>query len=225
MEIKRVTSILSLLLAGAAVCAAQSRPRTACAFAYDGFATEPAEKVQIGEVAPPSAVTLEACGSPKGCILLRARRGTPVQIYRTEGDWTCGYFSSREGAGPAWIRTSDLRILSYDTQPPLSAWDGIWAGGEDRVRIRAGVSRGTLHLTGNARWHGANDNVHLGDIGGDAAPHGNRLHFVDGNAGSCTIDLTLLGRYILANDNDMCGGMNVHFWGIWRRVGAARPQH
>ena len=30
--------------------------------------------------------------------------------------------------------------------------------------------------------------------------------------------VALIGKYILANDNNMCGGMNVRFWGIWKRA-------
>jgi len=44
------------------------------------------------------------------------------------------------------------------------------------------------------------------------------LHVVDG-AGSdaCMVDLTLVGRYLVVTDNNMCGGVNVRFWGIWVR--------
>jgi hypothetical protein len=37
----------------------------------------------------------------------------------------------------------------------------------------------------------------------------------------CTVNLALLGNYLLANDNNMCGGVNVRFWGVWKR---AAPQ-
>ena len=30
--------------------------------------------------------------------------------------------------------------------------------------------------------------------------------------------LALIGKYLLANDNNMCGGANVRFWGVWRRA-------
>ena len=35
---------------------------------------------------------------------------------------------------------------------------------------------------------------------------------------SCTVDLTLIGKYLVANDNDKCGGQNVRFWGVWKRA-------
>lgn len=206
-----------LILGGLADCTAQSKPTEPCLFSYDGFATTPGQKVQIAEVAQRAAVQLEACG-PKGCIQAPVASGTPVQVYRRQGEWTCGYVSGRDGAGPAWIRSDALRIMPYDEHPPLSAWVGKWTGGEDRVLIRKASTPGTLQLVGSAIWHGRST-THFGDTRGSASPVGNHLHFVEDRPDSCTIDMTLLNRYILASDNQACGGMNVHFQGIWKRVG------
>ena len=34
---------------------------------------------------------------------------------------------------------------------------------------------------------------------------------------ACTVTLRLLGPYLVASDNGGCGGMNVHFTGVYRR--------
>ena len=39
----------------------------------------------------------------------------------------------------------------------------------------------------------------------------NHLDFVESGPGSCTIELTLLDRYVLAEDNSACGGLNARF--------------
>jgi len=207
-----------LIVAGLLDCGAQSKPTEACVFAFDGFATTPGQKVQMAEVTQRAAVQLEACGSPKGCAQAPVAWGTPVQVYRQQGEWTCGYVSGRDGAGPAWIRSSALRVVSYDEHPPLSAWVGTWTGGEDRVLIRTGGVPGKLQLVGSAEWRGKYT-AHFGDTKGSASPVGNHLHFVEGGTDSCTIDMTLLNRYILANDNQACGGLNARFQGIWKRTG------
>lgn len=149
---------------------------------------------------------------------MRVEPGSPVLVYTVEGPWTCGYSADRHGAGPAWFRSADLRPVAYDLHPPLAAWIGTWIGGEDRVVITLS-SNGTaaLHLRGNATWHGNAGVEHFGDTQGDATPSGNYLHFVEEGPNSCTIDLTLLGSFILASDNQMCGGMNARFQGFWRR--------
>ena len=207
-----------LTLPAASVCA-QDKPTARCPFPDGGFATRPGQRVRIAEVARRAAVQLEQCGSEKGCTGSPAAWGTPVLIYREVGEWTCGYFSGRDGAGPAWIRSDALRAVPYDARPSLNAWVGTWVGGEDRVLISAGSMPGTLHLVGRAEWHGMGDDVHFGDTEGNASPVGNHLHFAQNGANSCTIGLTLLNRYILASDNGVCGALNARFQGIWRRTG------
>jgi hypothetical protein len=216
---KAIALAIMLILPGGWVCCAQGKPTGDCSFPYAGFATAPGQRVQIAEVATRAAVELEECGSEKGCVVSPAAWGTPVLIYREQGSWTCGYFSGRDGAGPAWIRSDALRVVPYDTRPPLNAWVGTWTGGEDRVLILVGSMPGTLHLVGKAEWHGQGSGAHFGDTEGGASPVGNRLHFVQNGPNSCTIDMTLLNRYILASDNGLCGALNARFQGIWKHIG------
>jgi hypothetical protein len=217
--VKSISLAIVLILPWALACGAQDKPAGDCSFPSDGFAATPGQKMQIADVAARAAVKLQECGSKEGCIVSPAAWGMPVLIYRVKGGWTCGYFSGRDGAGPAWIRSDALRVVPYDADPPLSAWLGTWAGGEDRVLIRAGSMPGTLHLMGNAEWHGEGDDAHFADMNGSASPAGDRLHFVQNGANSCTIDMTLLDRYILASDNELCGGINARFQGVWKRTG------
>lgn len=143
------------------------------------------------------------------------KTGDPLVVSRVEGDWTCGYLTSRKGAAQAWVRTRDIRLLNFDPNPPLSAWTGTWVQGENRIRIQNAKLPGKLSLDGEAYWHGFGDNVHSGEFAADASPAGNHLHLEDD---LCQIDLALWGKYALASDNNMCGGMNVRFWGVWKRA-------
>jgi hypothetical protein len=215
---KSIVLAILLILPGASVCGAQEKPTGRCSVPDAGFATMPGQRVHIAEVATRTAVELEECGAEKGCIVSSAAWGTPVLIYRELGGWACGYFSGREGAGPAWIRSDALRVVPYDTRPPLNSWEGTWTGGEDRVLISSGSMPGTLHLVGRAEWHGMGNDAHFGDTEGYASPVGNHLHFVQNGPNSCTIDMTLLNRYILASDNGSCGALNARFQGIWKRT-------
>jgi hypothetical protein len=216
---KSIALVIMLILLGAPICGAQGKPTGDCSFPDAGFATTPGERMQIAEVASRAAVKLEECGSEKGCISVPAAWGTPVLIYREQGEWTCGYFSGHDGAGPAWIHSDALHVVPYDVHPRLNAWLGTWTGGDDRVLIRNGSTPGALNLVGHAEWHGMGDDVHLGNAEGDASPVGNHLHFVQSGPNSCVIDMTLLNRYILASDNGLCGALNARFQGVWRRTG------
>jgi hypothetical protein len=141
------------------------------------------------------------------------KTGDPVVVNRVEGDWTCGYLVGRKGSGPGWVRSSEIRLIDSDPTPPLAAWAGTWVQGENRITIQNSKTPHTLHLGGEAYWRGIGDNVHSGEFSGDASPVGNQLHVEDD---ACHIDLALIGKYLLANDNNSCGGLNVRFWGVWK---------
>jgi hypothetical protein len=142
------------------------------------------------------------------------KTGDPVVVNRVEGEWTCGYLLARKGSAQGWVRSREIRLVTFDPNPPLNAWAGTWVQGENRIRIQTSNTSGRLDLQGEAYWHGFGDNVHSGDFAGRASPAGNHLHVEDD---SCAIDLALFGKYILSNDNNSCGGANVRFWGVWKR--------
>lgn len=184
--------------------------------AYDGFNADP----KLAEVTKAAATGYFGCSTAKECLPAKLRHGDAVLVYRVDGDWTCGYLTERGGAGPGWVRSQNIRAVAADPNPPLAAWTGTWKGGEDRVTIRLSKTPGALELEGAAAWHGVGSVVHTGDIEGEATPRGNHLHYADSDsAEACSIDLTLSGKFIIASDNNHCGGMNVRFEGIWKRSG------
>jgi hypothetical protein len=206
---KAMRLFIPAILAAALTAASQTRPQSACAF--DGFSADP----KLAEVTK-AATGYSGCAAGKNCLPTKLSAGDTATIYHVDGDWTCAYLQQRNGAGPGWVSSKDIREVVGDPAPTLDAWVGAWTKGDGRIVITA--SSGKLHLAGEGEWHGAAGVVHTGDFEGDAEPNGNHLHFVEGNADSCTVDLTLLGKYIVVNDNDRCGGMNVRFWGVWKRA-------
>jgi hypothetical protein len=140
--------------------------------------------------------------------------GDPVVVNRVEGDWTCGYLAARKGSAQGWARSADIRPVEFAPSPPLTAWVGTWVQGENRIRIQNSKTPGKLDLKGEAYWHGRGDNIHSGEFSAEATPAANKIHAEDDE---CKIDLALVSDHLLANDNNMCGGMNVRFWGLWKR--------
>ena len=214
MRIGTLQWAAAILVMAVSWCAAQDRPKTLCSF--DGFSANPI----LAEIATAkTTVGYIGCSSGQNCLSAKLAPGDPVVVYQAEGDWTCGYLSQAKGAGPGWVRSNDIRPVHVDAAPPLDAWVGTWANGDDRIRIQTSKAPGKLELQGEAVWHGrTKDAVHTGDFSGAAAPVGSHLHFVESGADSCTIDRTLIGKYLVANDNNLCGGENVRFWGIWKRA-------
>lgn len=202
--------MLLLLLYGLAGLAAPvPPPASPCDF--DGFDTH----AKMAEMKT-SGTAYYACAAGK-CLPMPMKPGDPVVIARSEAGWTCGYLTTPKGAAQGWARSQDLRPVDSVADPPPTAWLGTWAQDENRLTIRVSANPAKLALQGEAYWHGRGDNVHSGSIDGVATPVANHLHYEEDGPGACAIDFTLLGNYLLANDNNMCGGMNVRFWGVWRR--------
>ncbi len=192
-----------------AAAVAQNLPSSSCDF--PGFEGNP----NLAEVASVRSTTgYFGCSSAGNCLPTQLQPGNAILVDRVGGDWTCGYLSQSEGAGPGRVRSRDLRAVPFNPDPALDAWVGTWKGGEESVSIQKSKLSGELKLNGDASWHGRVGVVHTGD----AAPNANHLHFVEAETGSCTVDLTLIGDYIVANDNGACGGANVRFGGILRRA-------
>jgi len=181
---------LPLLVAGLLLAA---RPHPAGAQANG--ARQPAARCEFEGFAPDFPLALRA--------------GVPAIVYHVDGAWTCAGFQS----GPRWVRSAELRSVPPDTTPRPAAWVGRWMLPAGAATIWRG-SGDTLRIEGRAWWLGARGASHSGSIRALAVLSRNRVHFVDN---MCELDLALVGEYVVAGDNERCGGMNVRFWGIWRR--------
>jgi hypothetical protein len=190
--------------------AAQEHPRRDCEF--NGFSATP--KLAVTVI---SSVGFYGCTAKPGCLSMKLEKGQPVVLFRRSADWICGYVENKDGAAPAWVAAGDVSELQPDPNPPVTAWLGNWKNGSNRIEIRPTNQHSKLVLTGHATWHGAGDVEHDGDVEGEVTPNGNHIHYSEG-PDACTIDSTLFGNYFVADDNNRCGGMNVRFWGIWRRT-------
>ncbi|ATY33189.1 hypothetical protein [Sphingomonas psychrotolerans] len=172
----------------------------------------------------------------------------PSRAYVVAGDMlvasgTSGGFTSVTFVTPTgrtrggWLDSAGLVRIAAGKN-----WQGVWKAWESEIEVAPGRIRGTLHIEGSATW-GAHDpqrvaigGVHVGEFAVDAQGSGDRIAFsVDEGAESgtmargfddapeetyrCRVQLRLLGPYLLARDNGVCGGANVSFTGTYRLSG------
>jgi hypothetical protein len=148
--------------------------------------------------------------------------GNHVITNRTHGSFTCAFYPSRGGGTAGWVQSERLHALPVATNPLASAWLGRWSSeGNPEVRITARGKSGWV--AGEAYWPGPPGthnypSTHDGAIDGALVLTGNRAHHSDGE-NWCKVEFTLLGDLLIAADNDKCGGMNVSFSAVYRRVG------
>ena len=120
----------------------------------------------------------------------------------------CAYRPSNDDGG--WVAKSDVAVEAPQPSrtPPVSAWIGRWQDDDNWIRI---AHKGNaLRLTGRASWARRN----FGDFEGTSTPAANKLETSDD---ICKVSMTLVGSYLVVDDNSQCGGMNVRFTGVYRR--------
>ena len=159
----------------------------------------------------PEADDCRALGQPyvvpgDTVIVSRLRMGHACAFYPGTGAGTAGY-----------LPLEQLELIAPDMAPGDSAWIDAWTGPETDITISQ--TRAGPRVAGMAFWYGAPTSdgfhvVHDGEIRGPLTIFGNRARFDDG---FCIVDFTLLGDYLLTNDNGRCGGANVRFVNVYQR--------
>ena len=138
------------------------------------------------------------------------------------GDWACVWYQPAKGAETVgWMPEHRLSFSEPDKSPPAARWLGDWEFYKNSLEVRRGSRAGGLSVKGTAIWLGLNDNVHTGVLDSQVKPEGNVIRIDDG---ICQARLTLVGAYLVVDDNNDCGGANVTFDGVYRRKAAPRAR-
>jgi len=132
------------------------------------------------------------------------------------------YRNDKNVAGSAgYVPEGRLEALPV-AQVAQKDWLGAWRMGDDAITLHARGDK--LSARGEAYWPSANPSLkerpggpNMGEMSGLAAPKGNQVSFVD-DEDECHVNLTLLPPFLLAHDNERCGGMNVRFDGVYLRA-------
>lgn len=138
--------------------------------------------------------------------------GDEVLVARTSNDWACVAFVGAKGIVTGWVARRQLVLAATELNPALSAWAGEWKSGRNNLTIRP-QNGGGIDINGVALW-GHGPAPHTGEVQGTAIPAGTRARVKDG---PCQVTLILADDWLVATDNNQCGGLNVTFTGIYRR--------
>ena len=141
----------------------------------------------------------------------------------------------RIGAAPSY-RAEPGMVLTALLEPdnePAADWLGAWQSGIEQF-ITIEQAEDILDITGEASWgmfdpaRVVNGSVNLGSFVASARPKKGRIAFTTGDveetlpynlqSDSCSVRMWLAGEFLVASDNDRCGGMNVTFTGLYVRT-------
>ena len=156
--------------------------------------------------------------------------GDMVLLGEVRGSFVKAAYSDAQGRPTeGWILRSMVEPVAKP-RSTLSAWRGHWSYDEADIDITPGKHPGSLKASGNAIWGGHDPervkmgSVHTGEFDGEAAVVADRVVFGDPHSsdeGECRVSMRLIGPYLVAADNNRCGGLNVSFSGFYRRTSAA----
>jgi hypothetical protein len=144
--------------------------------------------------------------------------GDRLLTARIKDRYICALYPNTGGGEAGWIEQSRIKPLPVENAPKLSGWDGRWVQGDNQIRLTARGNRLAIH--GSAYWPSASPSrkqrpggPNLGGIDAMAQPAGNQVVFADA---PCRVTATLVGRFLIVDDNSQCGGLNVRFRGVYQ---------
>jgi hypothetical protein len=165
--------------------------------------------------------------------------GDALIVTATSGDYVCATFTDRAPKAvftSGWLPRAALTAAVAPTKARAD-WIGVWRSGAEReIRVKP-AAHDRIIVAGEATY-GARDPgrvkrgaVNSGEIEAVVAIHDGVAGFtmdgettkpVDADLGegndACRVRLWRLGPYLVAGDNMLCGGMNVTFTGVYRRM-------
>ncbi len=154
-------------------------------------------------------------------------QGDLVAPGAAQGGWTCAMVGGWSG----WVPSDRLAPVPAAPAVTTKQWLGTWVNthiGASRDRLiltRSPAGHGIVHVNGKAYYTTTAHAVNYGGMGGDALAMGPFLHIVDQtDQPGCILDLTYnsANGTFRAVDNQRCGGFNVTFDGVWRRLAPGR---
>jgi hypothetical protein len=164
---------------------------------------------------------LDGCPS-KGVQCMRSSYlvpGDQVIVGKTTAEWACVWYQGRKHESVSWVPKKNVAALPPSAIDPSKDWVGLWVDGPDKIRISMPKPQGRLQMASDLRWEGGtlpNGELieNLGGIGAALEVHGSTASAASGD---CQVMLTRVGKYLVADDNGACGGMNVRHTGMYLR--------
>ena len=159
----------------------------------------------------------ERCPESEGCMRKAyVIEGDEVLVNKIEGDWACAWYQGKKRETVGWIVLENLAPAA-DPLPASTDWLGSWKARAGSITIEQPGQEPGLHVTGDATW-GSGASTHIGQIDATLKPQGRYAMTRDGDGKyDCAVEYTRIGRFLIVDDNNNCGGMNVSFDGVYVR--------
>lgn len=175
------------------------------------------------------------CPSTANACRLRAYLlpGDEVLTNATDDPYVCARFKSQSFVETmGWLPRAALEIVSSE-HPSAHKWDGKWRR-DSEAEIVIKSDGDAVTVSGKATWGGSDPHrvktgaINTGELEGTSRPRAQLLAIgydpdrsgypPAAEAAECAAKLELYDRYLIVEDNERCGGLNVTFSGLYVRA-------
>ena len=146
--------------------------------------------------------------------------GDLVVLGAKRGEFVCVDYDNGKGSRGGWLPSAALEPAPLANDP--AAWVGGWKRVEADITIEK--TKDGLKASGEATYGSLDPErvkrgaVNLGSFSGSLALKDGQGRIVDDDSISgCNVKLARAGDFLFVRDNNVCGGMNVSFSGLYRR--------
>jgi len=145
--------------------------------------------------------------------------GDEVLVGKSTANWACVWYQDRKHEIVSWMPKTNIAVVSAPPLHPVRDWLGVWSDGNGTIRISRSGARDSLEFLSKLRWDGGSspDGFPIANFGGTKAALNVNGRRASASDGVCQVVLTRIGKYLLADDNGDCGGMNVRHTGVYFR--------
>jgi hypothetical protein len=152
--------------------------------------------------------------------------GDEVLVGKRRNGWACVWYQGRKHEWVSWIPARHVAARAAPPIDGLRGWVGNWTGPPGTITITLPARARALRIRSRLRWEGGMGPdgeyiVHYGGSSGTLTVDGPKAA---GEQDGCRLVLTLIGRYLVADDNGACGGLNVRHTGVYSRPPRAKRQ-
>ncbi|MGX9217261.1 hypothetical protein ACWV27_02440 [Massilia varians] len=150
--------------------------------------------------------------------------GDEVLVSKRTAGFACVWYQGRKHESVGWIPAAKLDLLPAATLDPVRDWLGTWSDGAGTIRIWPAPGLGRMQIESTLRWDGGagpngEPRANFGGMHGVLEVQGAKASAAEG---ACQVVLTRIGRYLVADDDGDCGGINVRHTGVYVRISADR---
>lgn len=150
--------------------------------------------------------------------------GDEVLVNKRTAGFACVWYQGRKRASVGWVPANKVALLPPPPLDPARDWLGTWSDGVGTIRIWPASGAGRMQIASRLRWDGGTGpngepRANFGGMHGVLEVQGARASAAEG---TCQVVLTRIGRYLVANDDGVCSGINVRHTGVYSRISAGR---